>query len=211
MMIVKSFCCGPFETNAYLVGCSSTRSAALIDPAPGSRGEFLAALEKEGLTATHILLTHTHWDHIADVPLLKKALGLPVYVHKADAANLIAPGSDGLPLFIALEGVTPDYLLEGEERIEVGQHSFEVLPTPGHTPGGVCFYCEREGLLFSGDTLFKGAIGNLSFPTASPEDMWHSLERLAALPPTTRVLPGHGVETTIGVERWLPEARKLFG
>ncbi len=101
-------------------------------------------------------------------------------------------------------------ILEEGDRISIGEIAFTVISTPGHSPGCVCFYCEKEHILFSGDTLFKGTIGNLTFPTSVPDEMWPSLDKLAALPPETKVYPGHGPSTTIGDESWLPRARKLF-
>jgi len=102
-------------------------------------------------------------------------------------------------------------LLKEGDRVSIGNQIFEVIETPGHTPGGVCFYNGNQHLLFSGDTLFKGTIGNLSFPTSRPHLMWTSLSKLAKLPAETRVFPGHGLETTIGQEKWLERAEELFG
>jgi len=109
-----------------------------------------------------------------------------------------------------IEGVEPEFDLQEGEIIEVGKLQLIVIASPGHTPGGVCFYLDKEKILFSGDTLFKGSIGNLSFPTADPQAMWHSLKKLEKLPSETVVYPGHGPSTTIGDEDWLPKAQELF-
>lgn len=210
-MNIQAFPSGPFETNAYLVSCPFTKEAAIIDPAPGSFQSIENFLEQHQLTPTKILLTHTHWDHIGDVYPLKEKYSLPVYVHEYDAFNLENPGSDGLPCWIPIEGVIPEHLIKEGEKISVGNLVFEVIETPGHTPGGVCFYSKEKQVLFSGDTLFRGTIGNLSFPTSRPHLMWQSLTKLSALPPQTRVFPGHGPETTIGSEKWLERAEELFG
>jgi glyoxylase-like metal-dependent hydrolase (beta-lactamase superfamily II) len=100
--------------------------------------------------------------------------------------------------------------LEDGQVLAVGEFQIEVIHTPGHTPGGVCFYLKEQKILFSGDTLFQGTIGNLSFPTARPARMWDSLKRLAALPKETRVYPGHGDPTTIGKEQWIANAEDRF-
>lgn len=210
-MIIKAVLSGPFETNAYVVGCLETKEAAVVDPAPGSTQEVMAFLKKERLTPTKILLTHSHWDHIADIPVLRQEFALPIYVHHRDARNLRNPGSDGLPLFGPLESIEPEHLLNDGDLVTVGKLEFRVIHTPGHTPGGVCYFSENEGVLFSGDTLFQGTIGNLSFPGCSKEDMWASLKKLESLPPGTKVYPGHGAATTIENESWLPDAEKLFG
>lgn len=210
-MFIQEFPSGPFETNAYVVGCTTTKQAVIIDPAPESADAILDCLETKGFHCIAILLTHSHWDHIADAPTLKDKLNVPIYIHELDAPNLKRPGADGLPLWVEIRGLEADHLIHEGMIIPVGELSFHVLETPGHTPGGVCFYEPEEGVLFSGDTLFKGTIGNLSFPTARPHLMWHSLDKLAELPAHTHVYPGHGPSTRIGKESWLPNARDVFG
>lgn len=210
-MIIQSFPSGPFETNAYVIACPVTRQAAIIDPAPKSADSILKFLKENNLTAEQILLTHSHWDHIADVAALKKVLPLTVAVHKRDEKNLREPGSDRLRCWVPVEGVEADRFLEEGDVLTLGQITLKVIATPGHSPGSVCFYSEGERVLFSGDTLFKGSIGNLSFPTAVPDEMWPSLDKLAALPLETRVYPGHGPSTTIESESWLARAKEVFG
>lgn len=210
-MYIKAFPSGPFSTNAYVVACSVTRDAAIIDPAPDSFPEIQKFLDEERLKARKILLTHSHWDHIADVEQFKKHYAVAVYVHPLDAPNLQRPGSDGLPCGQSIPAVQPDVLLEEGMPVTIGMMTFYVLHTPGHSPGSVCFYSPGQHVLLSGDTLFQGTIGNLSSPTSQPSLMWPSLDKLAQLPPETRVLPGHGSETTIAAESsWLPFAKKLF-
>ncbi len=207
-MLIESYCCGPFETNAYIIACKNTQEAAIIDPAPDSAKLIQAFINKNQLQPVKILLTHTHWDHIADVAALKKIYSLPVFVHEEDAGNLISPGSDGLPMFA--EGAQPDHFYKEGDIVSVGNLRFQVIHTPGHSPGGVCLYEAGQGVLISGDTLFHKSIGNLSLPTAQPERMWLSLAKLAKLPPATKVYPGHGPDTTIATENWLPNAQKIF-
>lgn len=210
-MIVQNFPSGPFETNAYVVTCPVTRRTAIIDPAPGSFDSIASYIAQNQLVADKILLTHSHWDHIADTAALKKQFHIPVFIHPLDAPNLEHPGADGLPCWISIEGVKPDILLNEKDIIPIGNLAIEVIHTPGHTPGGVCFYAKEQGILLSGDTLFHGTIGNLSFPTARPDLMWTSLDKLAKLPPQTIVYPGHGPATTIGAESWLSNAKQIFG
>jgi glyoxylase-like metal-dependent hydrolase (beta-lactamase superfamily II) len=210
-MILEIFCSGPALTNCVLVGCPKTREAAIIDVPFDSSDQLLDAIDSLNLSVKMILLTHSHWDHIGDVKYLKKKLKVPVSIHEEDAENLKIPGSDGLPLFQEVKGVIPDHLLKDGEKIKIGELEAEVIHTPGHTPGGVCFYFPKESLLIAGDTLFKGTIGNLSFPTSDPSKMWDSLKRLSGLPKETRVISGHGEETQIGREKWLANAREYFG
>lgn len=206
-----AFSSGPLATNAYLLYCPATKIAAIIDPAPESKDSIVAFIEKEQLIPEKILLTHTHFDHIADVAALKKKYPLKTYVHSLDAPNLKNPGSDGLPIFMPIEPVSPDVLLKEGDILEVGNLKVKVIHTPGHSPGSVCLYLPEQNILFSGDTLFKGTIGNLSFPTAQPSLMWNSLKKLSMLDPKTKVYPGHGPSTTIGGEPWLQDAEHYFG
>lgn len=211
-MIIKALPSGPFATNAYIIGCPQTKQALIIDPGVESGVAIVSTLKKEGLTPIQIVLTHSHWDHIGDVALLKEQLHIPVAIHSLDAYNLIAPGSDNLPCWMNIRGATPDLLLAEGDSVTCGNLSFVVIHTPGHTPGGICLYNEKEKILISGDTLFKDSMGNISFPTAQPELMWTSLEKLAQLPSETQVFPGHGPSTTIEDEQsWLSRARERFG
>lgn len=210
-MIIQTFPSGPFETNAYVVACSQTHQAAIIDPAPNSADALKSFIDEHSLSLKMILITHSHWDHIADTAQLKAIFQAPVYIHSLDVPNLQRPGSDGIPCWISFEGVLPDKFLNEGDKIELGNLEFDVIHTPGHTPGGVCLYCKQHGVLFSGDTLFKGSIGNLSIPTSNSASMWISLEKLAKLPPATAVYPGHGPPTTIGGETWLSRAKEIFG
>lgn len=209
-MIINTFPSGPFETNAYVVVCPNTKHAGIIDPAPDSAQVIADFIKKNQLHPEKILLTHSHWDHIADTAPLKSLYNIPVYIHPDDAPNLENPGDDGLPCWINIQGVKPTNFLHEGDVISIGDLKLTVINTPGHTPGGVCFYCKEHNFLISGDTLFKANIGNLSFPTARPHLMWGSLDKLSKLPPETVVYPGHGPKTTIGAESWLPNARNIF-
>lgn len=209
-MFIFKFPYGPLSTNAILIGCAETKKGAIIDPSLGSTGALLQKAEELGLQIEKILLTHSHWDHFADARGLKAKTGAPLYVHPLDAQNLVEPGSDGIPLFFDIASVTPDHFLNEGDVIEVGHLKMEVIHSPGHSPGGVCFYLPAQNLLLSGDTLFHGSIGNLNLPTAQPEQMWNSLQKLSKLPSQTRVVPGHGSDTSIGKESWLSRAKEIF-
>lgn len=207
-MILEVFPAGPADTNAYLIGCSQTKRAAVIDVPFESTGWILKRAQELSLMIEMILLTHSHWDHIGEVSLLKRETRAPIYIHREDEENLKEPGADRLPLLMPVEGIAPDHYLEDGQILTLGGGmQIRVIHTPGHTPGGVCFYLEKEKALFSGDTLFRGTIGNLSFPTSRPDLMGDSLKKLAALPAETRVYPGHGEPTTIGDESWIAHAK----
>jgi len=209
-MHIQPFPSGPFETNAYVATSPETKECIIIDPAPDSYTAIAHYIDSNALIPKMIVLTHSHWDHIADVDPLKKKYKVPVLIHALDVPNLENPGADGLPCWLSIPSVHPDRLMQDGEVISFGNLAFEVIHTPGHTPGGVSLYFKEPRVLFSGDTLFQGTIGNLSFPTSQPKQMWNSLDRLAKLPPETKVYPGHGPTTTIGKESWLPRAREMF-
>ncbi len=206
-MIIEKFTCGPLDTNTYVFG---EKNVVVIDPSQGSFQLISDFLQKKGLKLQKIILTHSHWDHIADIALFKEKTEVPVFVHPLDAPNLEEPGADGLPNLLFLEKMTPDGFLEEDQEIHIDTHTLKVIHTPGHSVGSICFYHEKEQLLFSGDTLFKGSIGNISFPTSNPEDMWNSLKKLAKLPASTRVFPGHGPDTVLGNEEWMQNAKQIF-
>ena len=204
-MLLKQFTAGPLATHAYFIGCEAKKIGMFIDPAPGSADMLLDAAQ--GFDVQGIYLTHSHWDHIGDVA----KLNLPTFVHKLDAPNLEKPGIDGLPLAMPIEGASPTSFLENSQKISVGDIEFEVIFTPGHSPGGVSFYFKSENVLISGDTLFCASFGNVSFPTSKPDAMWKSLKTLSQLPKETKVYPGHGDNTTIGNEHWLEKAEEIYG
>ncbi len=209
-MIFETFTAGPCETNAYLVACPNTHKAFVVDVPPDSGKAILAKAKALGVVIEKILLTHSHWDHIGDVAFLQEATKAAVLVDALDAPNLRSPGADQLPLYFAIKGIEPDDFLQEGKSLEIGNFSISVIKTPGHTPGGVCFYLEKQGVLFSGDTLFQGTMGRIDFPTSNAKSMWTSLTRLSMLPKNTRVFPGHGEETTIGQENWITHAKEKF-
>lgn len=203
-MIVKVVTAGPVATNSYLVGCSKTRVGCIIDPAANSSELLQRLIQKHSLSIQGIYLTHSHWDHFADAAKLKREYGYPLFCHSSAADNLARPGSDGIPMIIKIESVKPDGFLQDGESVSLGALTFSVIHTPGHSPGCVCFYFAKEGILFSGDVLFKGTHGNVSFPTSDERLIEGSLLKLMDLPDSVRVYPGHGEETTIGQERgWI--------
>ena len=208
---ILTFPSGPLATNAYLIICKKSQECAIVDPAPEIGRPFIQLIEQKKLIPTKIILTHSHWDHIADVKIIASHFSLPVLVHKEDAYNLISPGSDGIGMRLHIEPTLPDQLLSDGDIIAVGKTIWQVIHTPGHSPGSICLFCPEEKILLSGDTLFKNSIGNLSFSSSCKERMWPSLKKLSLLPSETIVYPGHGPTTTIGKESFLDHAEEVFG
>lgn len=189
---------GGIGTNCYIVSGEDTGKAAVIDP--GDEAERILSLLKEhGLTLTHILLTHGHFDHILAVPELKAATGAPVVVQEDDAPCLTDPRlSLGSPLRVRT-AVPADIRAADKSEFASGTLRFVYLHTPGHTRGSCVILCENA--MFSGDTLFKGGCGRCDFPGGDYGMMLRSLKRLRDLPGDYRVYPGHGPSTTLEEER----------
>lgn len=184
---------GVLDTNCYIVS-SEKGNAFIIDPAD-SADEIKDALRRDDLAAKFIVNTHGHIDHIkADA-----VLSLPVYIHSLDAEIISDPQKNHMISFFGgFEPVVPERLLEEGDLIKLDELTFKVIHTPGHTHGCICIY--GEGVLFSGDTLFKNGIGRTDIPRSSATDMENSLKKLSALDPDTVVYPGHGPKTSIRSE-----------
>ncbi|MBI5166967.1 MAG: MBL fold metallo-hydrolase [candidate division NC10 bacterium] len=191
---------GPLENNVYLVSDRGSRKAALIDPGLESEG-ILQHLEQAGLQLELIINTHGHFDHIYANAFFKAKTGAKVLIHKKDLSGLRRLQDEALLFGLrAAPSPEPDRLLQEGDLIELAGFSFQVLHTPGHTPGGICLY--HDGMVFVGDTLFAGSIGRTDLPGGSYEALIASVQKkLFVLPEETVVYPGHGPETTIGEEK----------
>ncbi len=205
MSIIEIYASGPVETNSIFVCLETSSSGILFDTPPQSVAHWKQRLRDLGKSVGAILFTHSHWDHIADAALAKKEWNPPLFIHQEDRMNLEKPGSDGLPLWFKIEGVDSDRSVKHGDKEVICGIQVEVLHTPGHTPGCVCYYLSELDILISGDTLFQGTIGRLDLPTARQSLMKGSLELLLKLPGKTVVLPGHGDKTTIESEQHIIE------
>lgn len=200
---VHAFSPGPYQTNCYVLSLPGSRACWIID-AGFEPQHLIRHIQTQGLTPEALLLTHAHVDHIAGVPAVRRAFpGIPVRLHEAEKDWLSDPELN-LSIFTGepVSMPAPDGLLLDLDELRLGPLSFRVLHTPGHSPGGVAFWCESQAVAFSGDSLFAGSVGRTDFPGCSFETLERSIRtRLYTLPDATRIFPGHGDATTIAHER----------
>jgi len=207
-MDIEIFSTLPISTNCYLL--VNGKEAVLIDAGFGIYDLVKPTLEALDCTLKGILLTHSHWDHIAGLNEIQHYTGCETYCHLLDKENVYHPGLDAVPSIMDVAAAKVDHTFNDGDNITLAGMDFRVLHTPGHSPGSVSFLLEKENILFSGDTLFKGTCGNFSFPTSSPEEMAGSLTRLSHLKKEITVYPGHGTTTTIGDESWIAGAASII-
>jgi len=189
------------QTNAYVVGDEETKEGVVIDPG-GNPEQILAAVKRNGLAIRYILNTHAHFDHTEANGALVEATGAPLAIHPLDRPLLAAAGGAAFFGLRVPAGPAPDLELAAGDVLEVGGLRFQVLHTPGHTPGHVCFYEAAAGVVFDGDLLFYRGVGRTDLPGGSWQQLMNSIQNvLLALPDETVVYSGHGPATTIGEEK----------
>jgi hydroxyacylglutathione hydrolase len=203
---IETFVGGPIDTNAYLVADDATGDAIVVDaPADVTRAIVARAAER-GWTIRQIVLTHVHWDHVADAASLQAATGAPLIAHPLAVERLAHPAPLLGALPIEILPATADGTIDEGDTVAVGGHVFRVLHLPGHDPTHIVLVSEPDRVLLGGDVLFPGGHGRTDIPGADEATMRASLRRLLPLPPDTTVYPGHGAPTTIGAEaRWMGE------
>lgn len=201
MIHIEPIVCGPMDVNAYILHSDESDACVAVDPAEAA--PIQAYLTKKGLSLSHILLTHGHFDHIGGAAELRNTYSAKVCIHTEDA-DLLRSGDSALA---ALFGVPAspceaDRLLLNEDSIETDGMRITVLHTPGHTPGGVCFLLEQAQAMFTGDTLFRLSIGRSDLPGANEQLLYHSIaNKLCSMQGDYAVYPGHMRASTLSFER----------
>ena len=191
---------GPLETNSYIAVCNQTKEAVIIDP--GFDIEYIRAqIDQCAASVSAILLTHGHFDHCSALGGITEIFSAPVYMHRDDIPYVAEAQNHSRMYGISVPHVPlPDRFIDDDDTITFGECTLRVIHTPGHTPGGVCFY--TPDILFAGDTLFSESVGRTDLPGGSFEAISTSIkEKLYTLPDDTVVYPGHGLATTIGKEK----------
>ena len=198
-MKVEAFTVGPFQENTYLLLDDDASAAVLIDP--GEEGDRLvAAVRASGAELEAIWLTHAHVDHVGGIARVVREWPVPIFLHPLDRPLYDRPEMQAAVYGLPFEAPPPpDHELADGDTLRVGTLEFQVMHTPGHAPGLVVIH--GHGIAFVGDLVFAGSIGRTDLPLSDPPRMARSLQRVATLPDTTVLYPGHGPATTVATER----------
>jgi glyoxylase-like metal-dependent hydrolase (beta-lactamase superfamily II) len=196
---IEAVTVGLFEVNCY-IAWREPNQALVVDPGAEHK-LILRALREHELDVAGYLLTHGHADHLTALSDVAHAYPAPIIIPKVDAEWAFHSTNEIAPFYPAPQPPLEELItVEGGQELEWAGMDVTVIGTPGHTPGGVCYYLPQENVLFAGDTLFKGTVGRTDLRGGDPKQLAQSIKKLTKLPPETRVFPGHGEETTIGYE-----------
>ena len=192
---------GPIQTNCYFLYREDTKECLIIDP--GYEADKIEAyVQKKQLHVAGILLTHGHFDHITAADEVRKKFQTKIYASGTEKELMADPRMNVSVMMGDSVSLKADVWLEDGQELEMLGETMRCILTPGHTGGGMCFYCPKACMLFSGDTLFQESVGRTDFPTGSSRELIRSVrEKLLVLPEAVRVYPGHGLMTTIRDEQ----------
>lgn len=197
-MKILKFSLGQLQANCYFL--IEGDNCLIIDPA--DEGSFLLEeLQRRRLKLKAMLVTHGHFDHIMATGEMQLSLNTPLYINQKDLF-LVDRLKETVKHFLGYKSITLP-IKNIKNSLEIKNFKLKIIHTPGHTPGGVCYYFPEEKIIFTGDTLFKGAVGRYDFSYASKKDLQKSLQGLFNLPPDTIIYPGHGESSTIGQEKMI--------
>jgi len=198
-MIIKSLVVGPLESNCHIIAAENSKEAFVVDTGD-EPDRILDVITANSFKTKYIVCTHAHFDHVGAIPEIKKETGAKIVIHR-DEVDIYEGVKNQAMLWGYELDALPEYdmLVSEGDKLDIGNLSFEIFHTPGHSPGGISLY--GEGILITGDTLFAGSVGRTDFQGGDIEKLKKSFKRLMALPDETEILPGHGPKSTIGYER----------
>ncbi len=190
-------------TNTYIAIDEHTNMAMVIDAPMDAVNMIKSYIDEQNLNIVGVLLTHSHWDHAAETADMSEIFDAKVYLHKEDEFRLLKPNENSIfPLPFDIKPSKADVYVKDGDSIPFGNTMLKVIHTPGHTDGSVCYYDDKSAICFCGDTVFRESIGRIDLPGGSYEKISRSIkEKMLILDDNTRLLPGHGPESTIGYER----------
>ena len=201
-MIIETFETGPIATNGYLVADKEGGKALVIDAPQGVARLMVEQARNWNTPIVTLVNTHGHWEHILDNAELLRLTGATFGIHRESAPLLTLPQARYFGLDFEIEPTKPDFFLEEDQPLDLGELRFEILHCPGHCPGSVVLFERRQRVAFVGDVLFAGSVGRTDLPGGSHEELMRSIrEKLLPLGDDVQVLAGHGAVTTIGEER----------
>lgn len=198
-MIMRSLVVGPLEANCFIIASKNTKEALVIDPGD-EPDRILDLINENNFKVKYIVCTHAHFDHVGAVPEIKKETSGEIVIHRDEIE--IYRGSKDIAAFWGYELdplPEPDMFVSEGDNLEIGDLRFDILHTPGHSPGGICLY--GEGILITGDTLFAGSVGRTDLCGGDIEKLKKSFKRLMSLSDEVKILPGHGFSSNIKKEK----------
>lgn len=198
-MNIDCLAVGPLQTNCYVISDELTLEAIVVDPGDEA-DRILRLIRGKNLIVKMIICTHAHFDHVGAVSELKEETKARIALNRDDL-EIYERAQDQAAFwqYSIEQPPAPDLLLADQDKVTVGHLNFEVLSTPGHSPGGICLY--GEGVVVSGDTIFAGSVGRTDFYGGNIDELKKSFLEILSLPPETRILPGHGESTTVAREK----------
>lgn len=188
-MLIEQMKVGPMAVFAYMVGCETEKEALVIDPA-GSEGKILDRVKALGMTLKYVVNTHAHADHSCGNRKILSKTDAKLVIHEDDARGLASGRNKAFSLALGKKpSPAPDIMVKDGDSLPMGRETLQIIHTPGHSPGSMCLYC--DGNLFTGDTLFVGAVGRTDLGGGDLGTLLLSVKKLLSLPPETKVWPGH--------------------
>ena len=198
-MILKRIIVGPLESNCYIIADERTKETLLVDPGD-EPDRIIDVINKNNFKIKYIILTHAHFDHVGALSDIKQETGAPIIIHHDERETYRGTREHAAFLGFEIDEIPePDVLVSEGDILEIGDLKFEIIHTPGHSPGGICLL--GKDILITGDTIFAGSVGRTDLHGGDILQLKNSFKRIMSLSEEIKILPGHGPETTVGREK----------